>query len=72
MEVQAKKSIYMNCAVLSVLSALMFCGLIWKVYGTQAFVFFLISELGAIAYLEGINYIEHYGLRRQKKENGEY
>jgi hypothetical protein len=57
----------MNCAVLSILSALIFCGLIWRIYGTQAFVLYMISAFGAISYLEAINYIEHYGLRRQKK-----
>jgi hypothetical protein len=39
-------------------------------YGTQAFILYLITAIGAIAYLEAINYIEHYGLRRSKKENG--
>ena len=57
MEVEAKKPIYMNCAVLSVLSAVAFSGLIWKIYGTQGFILYLISALGSIAYLEGINYI---------------
>lgn len=64
MEQQAKKPIYMNCAVLSVLSAITFSGLIWRVYGTQAFVLYMATAFGAIAYLEAINYIEHYGLRR--------
>ena len=57
MEVEAKKPFYMNCAVLSVLSAIIFCGLVWRIYGTQAFILYLISALGAIAYLEGINYV---------------
>ena len=62
----------MNVAVLSILGALIFAGLIWRVYGSQAFILFIITALGAVAYLEVINYIEHYGLRRQKMENGEY
>ena len=62
----------MNCAVLSVLSAVIFSGLIWRIYGTQTLILYLISAFGAIAYLEGINYVQHYGLRREKKENGEY
>jgi alkane 1-monooxygenase len=62
----------MNCAVLSVLAAVIFSGLIWRVYGTQAFVLYMVTAFGAIAYLEAINYIEHYGLRREKKDNGEY
>ena len=72
MEKGAKKPIYMNCAVLSVLSAVIFSGLIWRVYGTQGLVLYLIVAFGAIAFLEAINYIEHYGLRRELKENGEY
>jgi hypothetical protein len=47
-----------------VVAALVFCGLIWRIYGTQAFILYLIAALGAIAYLEAINYLEHYGLRR--------
>lgn len=62
----------MNCAVLSVLAAIIFSSLIWRIYGIQAFVLYMISASGAIIYLEAINYLEHYGLRRQKKENGEY
>ncbi len=72
MEVEAKKPIYLNCAVWSVISAITFSLLIWKVYGTQAFVLYMISAFVAIAFLEAINYLEHYGLRREKKENGEY
>ena len=67
MEKEANKPIYMNCAILSVLSAIIFSGLVWRVYGTQAFVLYMIAAFGAIAYLEAINYIEHYGLRREKK-----
>jgi len=51
MEKEANKPIYMNCAVLSVLSAVIFSGLIWRVYGTQAFVLYMISAFGAISYL---------------------
>jgi alkane 1-monooxygenase len=43
-----------------------------KVYGFQGFVLFLITAFGAIFYLEAINYIEHYGLQREKKSDGTY
>jgi alkane 1-monooxygenase len=72
MEVEANKPIYLNCAVLSVVAAISFCLLIWRVYGTQAFVLYIVSAFISIAFLEAINYIEHYGLRREKKPNGEY
>ena len=32
----------------------------------------MIQVLGAVFYLEAINYIEHYGLRRKKNIEGEY
>jgi alkane 1-monooxygenase len=43
-----------------------------KVYGFQGFVLFLITAFGAIFYLEAINYIEHYGLQRERKSDGTY
>jgi alkane 1-monooxygenase len=38
----------------------------------QCLVIFLFQVAGAIMYLEIINYIEHYGLKRKKLSNGEY
>lgn len=43
----------------------------FKIYGVQAGVLFLVEAFGSIFYLEAINYIEHYGLRREKI-NGVY
>lgn len=50
----------------------MFPLLMLKIFGFQAFILFLIAFVGTIFYLEAINYIEHYGLRREKKEDGTY
>lgn len=57
MEVEANKPIYLNCAVLSIMAAIAFCLLIWRVYSTQAFVLYIISAFTSIAFLEAINYI---------------
>lgn len=72
MEKENKKHFFNNGAVLSCLASLLFCLAILKVYGVQGFAFFLIQVLGAVFYLEAINFIEHYGLRRKKLDNGQY
>lgn len=66
MEKDAKKPIYLNCSVLSVVAAITFIIGIGCYYNFQAMILFIILEFGAIFYLEAINYIEHYGLRRNK------
>lgn len=72
MERQNKKPFFANYGVLSVVVSVLFAALIFKIYGTQAGILFLIGSHGAIFFLEIINYIEHYGLRRQKKADGSY
>jgi alkane 1-monooxygenase len=42
------------------------------VFGVAALIFFLLQSLIAISLLEIINYIEHYGLIRERLENGRY
>ena len=51
MEVEAKKPIYLNTAILSVLASIAFSSLMYKMYGTQALVLYLITAFGAVAYL---------------------
>lgn len=51
---------------------IIFCGGIFYIYGLQCLILFLLQVLGAVFYLEVINYIEHYGLRRKKLQNGAY
>ena len=72
MEKEQKKSFFTNYAVLSALSALIFVSLMFKIYGFQAGVIYVFIAYGGVFFLETINYVEHYGLRREKKTNGEY
>ena len=72
MEQEEKKLFIMNYAVLSVLAAALFTSLMFKIYGIQAGILFLIFAYGSIFYLEAINYIEHYGLRRKENPDGTF
>ena len=67
---EENKPFYLNYAVLSIASGFGFTALVYLLFGTQATVLFLIEAFFSIFYLEAINYIEHYGLRRKKLENG--
>lgn len=51
MEVEAGKPIYKNTSVLSVLGAILFTGLMYRMYGFQGMCLYLITALGAVAYL---------------------
>ena len=57
MEEEQKKPFIANYAVLSVLSSILFTLLMFKIYGVQAGILFLIEAFGSIFYLEAINYI---------------
>ena len=70
MEKQENKPFYLNYAVLSVVASLLFVTLIFIIYGLWGTIAFLIMSFGSVGVLEAINYVEHYGLRRKKKENG--
>jgi alkane 1-monooxygenase len=69
---EAKKPFYANYSVLSIVASILFTLLMFKVYGVQGGLFFLLEAAGSIFYLEAINYLEHYGLRREKKPDGTY
>ncbi len=45
-------------------------GIIFFFYGLEAVICFCISAFIGVLLLETVNYIEHYGLRRQKNKNG--
>ncbi|GMQ29159.1 alkane 1-monooxygenase [Algoriphagus confluentis] len=50
---------------------LVLLGAIWFAFGWETLLFFGLGALVGILLLETVNYIEHYGLRREKK-NGHY
>lgn len=51
---------------------LLFIVVIGVLFGTKALLFFLASSVFGFLLLETINYIEHYGLMRQKNSSGVY
>lgn len=51
MEVEQKKVFYANYAVLSLVASTLFTSLIFKVYGVQGGILYLLSALGSIFYL---------------------
>lgn len=64
-------SLHNELAWWSALSILMAAGLMLA-FGARAVVFFVGQSLVAIALLEAIDYIEHYGLKRRRLADGSY
>ena len=52
--------------------AILFLFISFMIGGTLGIICFLIQAFIAVLHLEVVNYIEHYGLIRQKLENGKY
>ena len=52
--------------------SLLWLGLSFYLWGMGGAVYFLMQSFAAAIVLEAINYVEHYGLRRKQKENGQY
>ena len=50
----------------------LFLGSIYAYFGLTVLIYFLFAVLVGILLLETVNYIEHYGLYRQQRENGNY
>jgi alkane 1-monooxygenase len=71
-EIKKGKKIYENTGILSIVGTVMFMSLVYLIFGLQPLIFHSIAAIGSIIYLEGINYIEHYGLSRKLLPNGEY
>ena len=46
--------------------------LIFYLFGLEVLIYFIISAFIGVLTLETVNYIEHYGLERRKKDNGTY
>lgn len=61
-----------NEMVRFILIQLSFLGFIFLVFGLQSMLLFVLAALIGALLLETVNYIEHYGLVRKKKENGQY
>lgn len=72
MEKEAGKSFFTNYLVLSIIAQTLFTMIMFAIFGLKGGIIFLISAFGSIFYLEAINYIEHYGLRRKKLNDGTY
>ena len=72
MEVEEEKPIYLNYAVLSIVWSVVFSSIVYGFFGLQATIFFLVQAYLSVFFLELINYVEHYGLRRKKLEDGSY
>ena len=49
-----------------------FLSLIYFFFGQTVLLYFIAAAVIGIAFLETVNYIEHYGLLRKKNENGRY
>ncbi|MEO7802196.1 MAG: alkane 1-monooxygenase [Ginsengibacter sp.] len=78
--IQAKKlarsskpffSIYNGLLVFGILQVLLMTCIFFAV-GFNAFLFFLLQNIVAVALLHIINYLQHYGLMRDVAENGSY
>ena len=50
----------------------LFLAAIYSVFGGMVLVYFLYAATIGILLLETVNYIEHYGLYRQQRENGTF
>lgn len=61
-----------NKMLVYTLVQLLLCLFILFTIGQLALLFFVLVAAGGILLLETVNYIEHYGLLREKRENGTY
>jgi len=61
-----------NRMVIYSLANVLVLGGIYVFYGQTVFIAFLGAAVLGIVLLETVNYIEHYGLLRKRKENGRY
>jgi alkane 1-monooxygenase len=61
-----------NRIILCLLASAAVAGALASLFGVGALLFFFAQSAGAIAFLETINYIEHYGLERRLVRPGVY
>ncbi|MFK8059574.1 MAG: alkane 1-monooxygenase [Polaribacter sp.] len=63
---------YQNRMLIYTFCNIVFVGLIYVFFGKFVTLTFIAAAVVGIVLLETVNYIEHYGLLRKKKENGRY
>ena len=61
-----------NLMVLFTLSHLIYIMAIYYFFGSQVLIIFMICALISVLFLETINYVEHYGLKRKQLDSGRY
>lgn len=66
------KPIFLNLAVLSLVANVVTISLIYFFYGAFGALTYIIGGSISFTFLEIVNYLEHYGLLRDKLPNGEY
>lgn len=66
------KKFLINRLVLFSVGHMLWAALITYVFGIYGLFFVVTDAIVSIFYLETINYVEHYGLKRNKDENGVY
>jgi len=67
----AKLSLHNKMVVYSLVNILLISA-IYFYFGSFVLISFILAAIIGILLLETVNYIEHYGLLRRKKENGKY
>lgn len=63
---------HQNRMVIYSICNVVFLSLIYFFFGQTVLLYFIAAAVIGIAFLETVNYIEHYGLLRKKNENGRY
>lgn len=63
---------YSNRMIVYTILHLKLLASIYLIFGTKVLLSFIVVAIIGILLLETVNYIEHYGLVREKKENGSY
>ncbi|MDP5104572.1 MAG: alkane 1-monooxygenase [Polaribacter sp.] len=63
---------YQNRMVIYTICNFILLSLIYIFFGKMPFFYFIIAAIIGIVLLETVNYIEHYGLLRNKNEHGRY
>ncbi len=61
---------FSNQMIIFTLNSLVYLGLIFFIFGGKATLFYLLTSVFAFSLLEAVNYIEHYGLRRNVNSEG--